>query len=101
MGQYSTSTFLDSKDVVADFYPVFEQNFAGSWARSLGWINPDTVHETEQYRWLGAAPQMRQWVGGRQEQGFNKFTYSLTNVKYETTIPIYLDDMRRDKPGQI
>jgi phage major head subunit gpT-like protein len=101
MGQYSNAAGLDSKDIVADFYPVFEQNFAGSWARSLAWINPDTVHETEQYRWLGAAPQMRQWVGGRQEQGFNKNTMTLTNVKYETTIPIYLDDLRRDKTGQI
>lgn len=98
VGQYGN---LDSKDIVADFFPIFESNYAGSWARALAWANPDAVHETETYRWLGGTPGMRQWIDGRQEQGFGKYQYQLPNVKYETTVPIYLDDLRRDKTGQI
>lgn len=98
VGQYGN---LDSRDIVADFYPEFEGNYAGSWARKLAWVNPDTVHETEQYRWLGAASGLRQWVGARAETQLNKFSYSLTNMKYEDTMAIPVDDLRRDKTGQL
>jgi phage major head subunit gpT-like protein len=99
MGLYTPH--LDSRDIVADFFPEFEQNYAGSWARLISWINPDSVLETENYKWLGGAPQMRQWVGGRHEETLGKYSYSLANVTYETSLPISVDDLRRDKTGQL
>src|SRR5688572_5202400 len=98
MGVY-TSGFTDSREVVAGWQPKFEASFAGSWARRVAWLNPDAVHETEIYRWFGGAPPMRQWIGKRQEKTLGKYEYQLTNVKYEDTLPIPLDDLRRDKTG--
>ncbi len=91
---------LDSRDIVADFYPRFEQAVSGSWAPLIGMpIESDT--KIEHYEWLGQASSLRKWVGQRQEQGLNKFSYQLANDKYESTLPIPLDDLRRDKTSQL
>ncbi len=69
------------------------------------WVNKISMEFTsnqltEIYRWLGMVPQMREWVGPRQAKGFYDNTISATNVKYEATLEILLDDLRRDDTGQ-
>jgi phage major head subunit gpT-like protein len=97
MGQF---TSFDSSDIIADFYPRYEGALAGSWAPLVSFpVTSD--RETEQYRWLGMAPTPRQWIGNRQEDQFLKLEQTLKNVKYEQTVAIYRDDLRRDKTGQI
>jgi phage major head subunit gpT-like protein len=44
---------------------------------------------------------MREWVGGRLEKGIRDEVYTLRNIKYEATIPAFVDEMRRDKTGQL
>ncbi len=97
MGQF---TSFDSADIIADFYPRYEGSLAGSWAPMVAYP-VESDRETEQYRWLGMAPQLRQWIGNRNEDSFLPFAQTLTNVKYEQTVAIYRDDLRRDKTGQI
>lgn len=92
--------FLDSRDLVADFYPRYEQAVAGNYANLLSMMmNSD--REIESYGWLGQASGMREWIGNRQEGQLNKFTQTVRNKKYEDTLYISVDDLRRDKTGQI
>lgn len=44
---------------------------------------------------------MREWIGGREAKGFRENGITIANKKYEATLEIPLDWMRRDKTGQI
>jgi phage major head subunit gpT-like protein len=57
--------------------------------------------ESETYPWLGMAPAMREWIGGRQAKGFRENQVVIANKKYESTMEVPVDWLRRDKTGQI
>jgi phage major head subunit gpT-like protein len=44
---------------------------------------------------------MREWLGGRQAKGFRENGITIINKKYESTLEVAVDDIRRDKTGQI
>jgi phage major head subunit gpT-like protein len=60
----------------------------------------ESDQESETYNWLGQVPQMREWVGRRQAKGFFENTYSIANKKFEATLEVLLEDLRRDKTTQ-
>lgn len=93
-------SFLNSNDIVAGFYPRYESELAGQWAPQVGMLVQADL-ETENYRFLGQSAGLRQWLGGRHEQILNRFSFSLTNQKYEDTLALPVDDLRRDKTGQL
>jgi phage major head subunit gpT-like protein len=57
--------------------------------------------ETETYKWLGNVPKFREWVGGRAAGKPKVETYSIRNKLWEQTLEFGIDDLRRDKTGQI
>lgn len=57
--------------------------------------------DSETYKWLGFAPAMREWIGGRQAKGFRDNGISIANKHFESTIEIKVKDARRDKTRQI
>jgi phage major head subunit gpT-like protein len=61
----------------------------------------DSNQESETYKWLGMVPQMREWIGGRQARGLRENGLTIFNKKYESTLEVACDDIRRDKTGQI
>ena len=61
----------------------------------------DSSQEIETYAWLGMAPKMREWVGGRQPKGLREQSFQITNKDYEATLEILVKDLRREKFGQI
>lgn len=91
MGQLS---IFDSRDVIGSFRKAYADGIDGSWAGSLS-TRIDTDKETETYRWLGAAPALREWRGYRLYQALGRYTMSITNQKYEASLRFDLDDMRR------
>src|SRR5687768_6459202 len=91
---------LDSRDIVAGFYPKYEASMNANWANEVGMVM-QSDQETNNYVWLGQSAGMREWLGGRQEQVLNRFRYQLTNKIYEDTMAIMLEDLRRDKTGQL
>lgn len=91
---------LDSRDLIADFYPRLEAAMETIWAPAIS-VEVQSDRETEEYAWLGQVPAMRQWVGGRHEDFLNKYSLTITNYEYEATLPISVPDLRRDKTGQI
>jgi phage major head subunit gpT-like protein len=56
---------------------------------------------SENYRWLGTVPQMREWGTGRLAQGLRSESYSVDNHKYEATLEVDRDELADDQLGQI
>lgn len=91
MGQLSV---FDSRDVIGSFRKAYADSVDGSWASKLA-TEITTDKETETYRWLGAAPPLREWRGYRLYQALGRYTMSITNYKYEASLRFDLDDLRR------
>jgi phage major head subunit gpT-like protein len=70
----------------------------GIW-RILSTIVPSTT-KSNTYGWLGAFPQMREWVGDRVVKDIAEFAYQITNGKFESTLGIGRDDIEDDNIGQ-
>ena len=75
-------------------------------AKAAGWMAGASTmvkssQKIQQYRWLGMAPAVREWIGGRQPQGLRADAYSLENLKFEATLDVEVDDLNRDNFGQI
>lgn len=98
MGFYND---FDSRDIVADFDPILGQAMEGIWAPQVAWLNDESDREVEEYKWLGSVPQLKQWIGAREEEQLAKYSQEIRNFTYESTLPIPLNDLRRDKTGQI
>lgn len=56
---------------------------------------------TENYRWLGSVPQLREWGNGRLAKGLRVESYSIENLKYESTLEVDRDEISDDQLGQI
>lgn len=71
-----------------------------------GWVDGVSMgfsssQEIEEYKWLGASPVMRQWIGDRIAKGLRDYGITIKNLPYEATLDIHEDDIRRDKFGQV
>lgn len=91
---------LSSRAVTGMYFEALAAN-AGA-----GWIDPVSNYfmsdqSTESYNWLGMPPALREWVGGRNANGFTTNGIDIKNKHFESTIEIALKDLRRDKTGQL
>ncbi|MCH7591724.1 MAG: Mu-like prophage major head subunit gpT family protein [Planctomycetes bacterium] len=57
--------------------------------------------DSETYKWLGSTPRMREWGTGRVAKGVRTESYSVENLKYESTLEVDRDEIADDKTGQI
>lgn len=91
---------LDDRNIRREFYRAYSVAEAGSWASRIAVLfNSDRA--IEDYKWLGGAPIMRKWVGGRLEKGIRDEAYTIRNEPYEATLPVFKSDLRRDKTGML
>ena len=60
-----------------------------------------TDQESETYVDIGSAPLMREWIGGRQAKQLREMGFTIRGKKYEATLEVQVDDVRRDKTGKI
>lgn len=70
------------------------------------WVDPlsnqfNSDQESETYKWLGTAPLMREWIGGRNAKGFRENGFTIRNKTFEATLEVMVDEIRRDKTGQV
>ncbi len=71
-----------------------------AWVDTLS-MRVESDKDSEKYVWLGTAPMLREWVGGRQPKTLREINFSVVNKEFEATLEIPLDWMRRDKTGLI
>ena len=91
---------LGSRGIIGKFFAALEIYTGLSWIDLVSVLfNSD--QESETYKWLGQAPAMREWIGGRHAKGFRENGITIFNKKFEATLDVPVDWMRRDKTGQI
>ena len=95
MGKYSK---ISEKGVIGKFYNALAQDLGLSVIPLLSTLFPSD-QKTETYAWLGQVPQMREWIGGRLVKALREYSHQISNVKYEASINVPNDDLRRDKTG--
>jgi phage major head subunit gpT-like protein len=91
---------LSSRAIIGEFYAALEQDLGLSWIAGASNMF-DSNQESETYKWLGMAPSMREWVGSRHAKGFRENGLTIFNKTYEGTLEVLVDEIRRDKTGQV
>lgn len=91
---------LGSRAIIGAFFNKLSQNLGQTWIPGVSMLF-DSNQESETYKWLGMAPAMREWVGGRQAKGFRENGITIVNKTYESTMEVLVDEIRRDKTGQV
>ena len=57
--------------------------------------------DQETYKFLGSVPRLREWGTGRVIRGITTESYTVENLKYESTIEVDRDELADDQTGQI
>jgi phage major head subunit gpT-like protein len=91
---------LSSRAIIGEFYRTMEADMGQTWVDGASRLFTSD-QESETYKWLGMAPAMREWIGGRQPRGFRENGITIANKKFEATLEVLLDEIRRDKTGQV
>lgn len=73
---------------------------SNTWVDQISNLLP-TDQESETYVDIGSAPLMREWVGGRQIKQLREMGFTIKGKKYEATLEVLVDDIRRDRTGKI
>ena len=92
------NTGLLTKGVRSEFFNAFEAT--KTHYLDLATRIPSTAR-TEQHRWLGTVPQVREFGSGRQAKGLRAESFDITNLKYEATVEVDRDEISDDQTGQI
>lgn len=91
---------LSSRAIIGEFYARLDQDLGNTWIPGVS-REFSSNQESETYKWLGMAPAMREWIGGRQPRGFRANGITIENKRYEATLEVTMDEIRRDKTGQV
>lgn len=91
---------ITSRAVIGEFYRRLAIKDGAGWLNALGMFF-DSDQASEEYPWIGDAPVMREWIGGRHAKGFRENAITVKNKHFEATIEILVRLMRRDKTGQV
>ena len=94
-----SANLITSRAVIGSFYAALDQGDAG-WVNDLS-FKVNSNQASEQYAWLGMAPAMREWLGGRKAVDLREFSYTLANKEHEATLEVTVPELRRDKSGQL
>lgn len=91
---------LGSRAIIGAFFNKLRADLGGSWIPGVSMLF-DSNQESETYNWLGMSPAMREWIGGRQAKGFRENGITIINKTFEATLEVIVDEIRRDKTGQV
>lgn len=91
---------LSSRAIIGWFYKKLNASDGMGWIQAISnYFTSD--QDSEEYKWIGQSPVMREWVGSRQAKGFTTNGITIENKHFEATIDIPVKHLRRDKTGQI
>lgn len=86
--------------IYRSFSTIFNQAFDGApsmWDRIA--MRMSSEGRSMDYKWLGAFPKMREWVGDRVIKDLAAFHYELVNKDYEATVEVDRNDIADDQIG--
>jgi phage major head subunit gpT-like protein len=91
---------LSSRAISGAFFQALEAGRAESWLPSVS-EKVISTQSAENYPFISSAPIFREFIGGRQVQGFVEHEFSIANRHFESTIELKASEIRRDKTQQI
>lgn len=91
---------LSSRAIIGEFYNILAMDMGQGWIPDVSMLF-QSDQESETYKWLGMVPAMREWIGGRNAKGFAENGITITNKTFEATLEVLVDEIRRDKTGQV
>lgn len=91
---------LSSRAIIGRFYERLGAMRSSTWLDKIA-MPFDSDQASETYKFLGQTPAMREWIGGRLAKGLRENGLTIANKKFEATLGISVDDIRRDKTGQV
>lgn len=91
---------LDSLNIRRDFQVALAAAEAGTFWSDLA-LRVASRRAIEEYKWLGASPAMRQWIGGRQGKRPSAQGMTIANFPFEASFEVDVADLDRDNTGQI
>ena len=94
------NTGLLTRDARSEFFNQFDPIEAEAFFRRAA-TEIQSTKNSENYRWLGTVPQMREWGTGRVAKGLRSESYDVKNLKYEATLEVDRDELADDQTGQI
>lgn len=90
---------LGSRAIIGEFFATLNAA-APSWVDLIA-MKMTSDQASEDYKWLGMAPAMREWIGGRNAKGFRENGITIRNKEFEATLEVLVSELRRDKTGQL
>lgn len=91
---------LDSLNIREQFHVALAAAEAGTFWRNLA-MEVASRRAIEEYKWLGASPAMRQWIGGRQGKRPSVQGMTIANFPFEASFELPVADLDRDATGQL
>lgn len=82
------------------FKTVYQQAFEATTPNhtKIATVIPSSA-KSEEYKWLGQVPRMREWIGDRAIQNLGAFSYTIKNKDFELTIGVDRNDFEDDSLG--
>jgi len=91
---------IGEKGIIGKIFNKLSIIAAPAWVDATAMLIPSN-QEVETYAALGMSPMMREWIGGRDAKKLRESDYQIRNKTFEATLEIMVDDLRRDKTGQL
>ncbi len=95
---------LINQSVLSDIYTSFNTIFnmqleqTKTFWESVATRVPSTTRSND-YKWLGAMPALREWIGERQIKNLSGYKYEISNKSFEATVSLDRDDIEDDNIG--
>lgn len=90
---------LSITEIRREFFAELERSLAGHWIGDLA-VATGSDQALQQHGWIWGEP-IREWIAGRFVGGLREDGIGIRNRTFEGTIELLLDEIRRDKTGQI
>lgn len=91
---------LSFRNVKGTFFLAMQERERAMWTKAVTTDVPSD-QPFEIHKGLNGVPAMAKWAGERRRQALKELSLTVLNDKYESTITVDIDDLRRDKTGMI
>ena len=76
---------LTERQIIGEFYRTLEQDIGASWVPAISnYFTSDQA--MEEYAWLGMAPALREWIGGRNAVGLRESSMAIRDKHFEAAL---------------
>lgn len=91
---------LGSRAIIGRLATALEETSPPGWVDAIA-MSVASNQSSEEYKWLGMTAPLTEWLGGRNAKGFRTNGITIQNKRFESTLQVLVEEIRRDKTDQI